>query len=232
MGYGGIGQENGRPAAHSAHVAPLSVRKSAAGYHGAAQRGKALQQKGCMAGGVRSVRRRAGKLLQKERGFCCIWDDHIRLSAQLCDGGAYFRRHGGVGPAVIRHHRVHQLQRRRSLAEGLFHQRHLCGAGKIAAVYTVKCKAQLRIVCQCGGNKSALICARRPAKPSGVGGEQSRGQRAGLHAHGGQSGQHNGQAAPSHTGEILYAQNGMLFLHAGPPFLRAAQTAACGYSLV
>jgi len=55
LGYGGIGQENGRPAAHSAHVAPLSVRKSAAGYHGAAQRGKALQQKGCMAGGVRSA---------------------------------------------------------------------------------------------------------------------------------------------------------------------------------
>ena len=66
------------------------------------------------------------------------------------------RRHQGRQLADLAQHKMGAC-----LAEGLFHQRHLCSAGKIAAVYTVKCKAQLRIVCQCGGNKSALICARR-----------------------------------------------------------------------
>ena len=161
-----------------------------------------------------------GLLLQKQLRLGVVGQDQVCRAAQAADALDQCRGDGGVGLAVIAHHRVHHLVGGRPQGKGFFSQRYLCLAAQIAGIDTIKLQSQLLIVLQCGHAVGTAVQPGRGAKAAGVGGKHHCGQCHRLEAHDRQHRQDHRKAAPAHAGQVVDAKdlfwfNG--FLQIGKP---------------
>ena len=141
-----------------------------------------------------------GLLLQKQLRFGVVGQDQIRRTAQAADALDQRRGNGGIGLAVIAHHRVHHLVGGRPQGKGFFSQRYLCFAAQIAGIDTIKLQFQRLIVLQRGHAVGAAVHPGGGAQTAGVGGKHHRGQCHRLEAHDRQHGQDHRKAAPPYAG--------------------------------
>lgn len=97
---------------------------------------------------------------EQQPGFCHVGQNQVCPLAEGPHPVDEFRGHGGVGLAVIPHHRVHHFLGRRPQVKGFFRNRRLRLAAEVSGINTVKFQSQLPVMLQRG---HAVITAVQPA---------------------------------------------------------------------
>ena len=144
---------------------------------------------------------------EQQPGFCHVGQNQVCPLAEGPHPVNEFRGHGGVGLAVIPHHRVHHFLGRRPQVKGFFRNRRLRLAAEVSGINTVKFQSQLPVMLQRGHAVITAVQPGRGAKPARMGREQHSGQRHRLHAHDRQHRQDDCQTAPPHPRKVVDAEN-------------------------
>ena len=124
-----------------------------------------------------------GILLQQQRSLGGVGQDEVCPAGQLPHPVDEGRGHGGIGMAIVTHHRVHDLAGRRPEVKGLFGQRDLLLAAEVAGVDARKVQPQVVVMLQRSHAVGGTVHPGRGAEAPGVGGEHHGGQRYRLYAH-------------------------------------------------
>ena len=199
----------------------LAQRK--AGDHGAGgQRQQIRSQR--LRGGIVKIRS-LQRALQQQGGLGGVGKDQVGAAAELPHPVDEGRGDGGIGFAVVAHHRVDDFAGGGPEGKGLFGQSDLLFSAQIAGVDAVKLHPQLPVVFQCSRAVVSAVQPSRGAKATGMGGEHHRGQGHGLVAHDRQHRQDHRKAAAAHAGKIVDAEDFFRFIRfqqKGTSFAQAA----------
>ena len=168
--------------------------------------------------------------LQKQLRLGVVGQDQVCGLAQRADAVDEGRGDGGIGLAVVAHHRVHHLFGSGPVRKCFFGQRYLCLAAQIAGIDAVKLHTQSVIMLQRLLAVGRAVQPCRGAQTARVGGKHYRGQGHRLHAHDRQHRQDDRQTAAAYAGKIVDAENffgfNRVYQIRGPPCQYAVRAAA------